>query len=325
MKRTSAFALPLTLAGMLVSGAAVAGPKDVLSLVPTDATSVGFVRVADLRTNPFQLRLFEETDKFSADGEATRFLEEAGLNLREDVDDVVVCAVSDSSIRSTLLLAEGRFDPTRLAAAVVKRGAQPRVAPGGNYFRLSDSRGGSGAERHPGAVAFLDARTVLAGSEPAVVSALWARANGGTGFASGKGLGRELRRVDPASTAWALVDVAKWRPSRPIRSDSPAAGVVSALKSVTLFTFQATVQGDTLALKATGLSPDEETRGLLEDALRGLTAAWRLSAQEKSPELVAVIRKIQVSHDSEGVTISGTVPGDLLRTLTAEARKQSGK
>jgi hypothetical protein len=324
MRRTSALALLLALAGTLVYGAAAAGPRDALSLVPLDATSVGFVRVADLRTNPFQLRIFEETDKLSADGEAARFLEEAGLNLRQDVDDIVVCAVSDSTPRGILLLAEGRFDPKKLSAAVAKRGAEPRVAPGGNYFRLSGSSNGSREDRHPGAVAFVDARTVLAGSEPAVVSALWARASGGTGFASGQGLGRELRRVDPSSTAWALVDVAKWRPARPIRSDSPAAGVVSTLKSVTLVTFQATVQGDALSLKATGLSPDEETRGLLEDALRGLTAAWRLSAQEKSPELVAAIRKIQVSRDGEGVTISGTVPGELLRSL-ALAHKQGGK
>jgi hypothetical protein len=325
MKRSPLLALSLSLAGSLVATAVAAGSRDAMSLVPPDATSVGFVRVADLRSNPFQVRVFEETDKLSAEGEAGRFLQEAGLNLREDVDSVIVCTVSGGAGAQSrvLLLADGRFDPKRLSAAAAKRGAEPRVSTGGNYYRLKDS--GSG-EKHPGAVAFVDEHLTLAGSEPAVVSALWARASGGSGFASGQGLGRELRRVDPAATAWALVDVQKWRAARaPVSGDSPAAGVASALKQVTLATFQITVQGDALVVKGTGLSPDEETRGLLEDALRGLTAAWRMAAQEKSPELVAVIRRIQVTRDGEGVTISGVLPGDLIRTLTAEARKHSGK
>lgn len=321
MWKKASLALPVL---ALLAAPAAAASRDALSLVPENATTVGFVRVADLRSNPFQLRVFEEADKLSSDGDGARFLAEAGLNLRENVDTVLACTTwSDEGRGRSLVLFEGRFDPTRLAAAVGKRGAARQSVAGGEYFRLKDESHG---EHGQGAVAFVNSHLVVAGSEPAVVAALADRAAGGTGFSSGKGLGRELHRVDPAATAWVLVDVEKSRrAAASLRGgDGPAAGVVSALRSVSLIAMEATVESDALAVKATGLSSDEETRGLLEDALRGLTAAWRLAAQEKSPKLVAVIRKFQVSRDDEGVTISGKLPGDLIRSLSAEARATRG-
>ncbi|MGH9368183.1 MAG: hypothetical protein ACRD3M_10975 [Thermoanaerobaculia bacterium] len=311
------------LAALLAAAPAAAASRDALSLVPADATSVGFVRIADLRSNPFQLRVFEETDRLGADGDAARFLEDAGLSLRDDVDAVVACTTSSDGRRGrSLVFFQGRFDTRKLAAALRKRGAVRESAGGREYFRLKED---ASDEHGPGAVALVDARLVVAGSQAAVLGALSDLARGGTRFSSGEGLGRELRRVDPAATAWVLVDVEKWRRAGAApREDGPAAGVVSALKSVSLFTMQATVEGDALAVKATGLSADEETRELLEDALRGLTAAWRMAAQEKSPELVSAIRKFRVSRDDEGVTISGTLPGELIRSLSAEAKRRSG-
>ena len=324
MKKMLALSIVLAACGALAAAPATGTSSGALAFVPEDATSVGFIRLADLRSNPFQLRIFEETDKIAADGDGARFLEEAGLHLREDVDSVVVCTSSaDGRPGQSLVFFEGRFDPARLVAAVTKRGAHAYGVRGGSYFRLKQESGG---EHGPGAVAFVDAHLIIAGAESAVVTALSNRASGGHDFASGGGLGREYHRVNPAATAWVLVDVDKWRPSRiSLRGDGASAGLVSALKTVSLVTFEATVEGDSLAVKGTGLSSDEETRGLLEDSLRGVTAAWRLAAQEKSPQLVAAIRKIQISHDGEGVTISGKLPGDLIRSLAASARTQTGK
>ncbi|HEY7114878.1 MAG TPA: hypothetical protein VIA45_18255 [Thermoanaerobaculia bacterium] len=302
---------------VLLAAPAVAASPGALALVPEDATAVGFVRVADLRSNPFQLRVFEETDKVTAQGDAARFLSEAGLDLRNDVDSVVACTAASSDSRGrTLVLFEGRYDPAKLAAALVNRGAVRVSAAGGEYFRLKD-----GAESHePGALAIVGAGLVAAGNESSVAAALARRASGASGFGGGAGLGRELHRVDPAATAWILLDVQK---SHAYRSGGGnASGVMNALKSVSLAAMQATVEGDALTVKAIGLSDDEETRELLEDSLRGLTAAWRMAAQEKNPDLVAAIRKFQVTRDGEGVTIAGTLPGDLIRSMTAEARSR---
>ena len=58
------------------------------------------------------------------------------------------------------------------------------------------------------------------------------------------------------------------------------------MKSVSIVALEATVKSDGVEFAATGLSSDAESRDLLEDALRGVLAMWRLAVQEKSPELV---------------------------------------
>jgi hypothetical protein len=251
-------------------------------------------------------------------------MEEAGLRPREDVDVVVACLVpaEEGGEPRPLVLFEGRFDPARLAEAAMRRGALKETIPAGVYYRLppSDSSRQSG---QPGAVAFVDRGLVVAGTEGAVTRALAERAGGATGFSSGRGLGRELSRIDPDATAWALVDVAK--AGRPKRGSGrgPGAGLTAALQNVSVFAIQTNVSPEFVEVRAQGLSPDEETRELLEDALRGLTAAWRMAAQERSPELVSAIRRFKVSRDEESVTIEGRVPAELVRNLIEQSRHRT--
>ena len=102
--------------------------------------------------------------------------------------------------------------------------------------------------------------------------------------------------------------------------DGPSQAIVGVMKSVSLLALQAKVHGDAIDVSATGLTDDAENRGLLADSLRGVLAMWRMAVQEKSPELVSVIRQFRVETDSDGVSISGTLPGSFLKTLAAERR-----
>jgi hypothetical protein len=77
---------------------------------------------------------------------------------------------------------------------------------------------------------------------------------------------------------------------------------------LSLVTFQADVTESAVTISASGVASDEETRQNLEDVLRGMLAAWRMSAQSKNPELVSAIRKIKVSRTGDGVTIAGELP-----------------
>jgi hypothetical protein len=297
-----------------------------LSLVPADAASVAVVRLNDLRESPLSAKLFAGADRMTGDGDAARFLEEAQLNPKQDVDTVVIAGRPSAGGKGspTLALFEGRFDPDRLARAAEGRGAARRSTPAGAYYLLPEGHHGHG-EESPGAVAFAGPNLVIAGTESAVAQALADRQAGGTGFASGAGLGRELKRVDRGASVWALVDVARY-PSLAHRSihshvsgdvnGEPAMAIMGAMKSVSFVAFQAKASGDALELSATGLSSDADTRQLLEDSLRGLMAMWRLAVQDRSPELVSVLRKFSVSSDSETVSIHGTLSGSALRALS---------
>lgn len=338
MKRTLALS---ALALALVSTPLVAGrPDDALAIVPADAASVGAIRLSDLRASPLAAKLFADLDRVTTDGDAARLLEETRLNPKEDVDLIVAAGSPkgpDGGKGAGLVIFEGRFDAARLASAAAARGAERRSAEGGDYFLMHGKSGSA-----DGAMAFVNDHLIIAGTESYVARALATRAAGGSGFASGTGLGRHLSRIDSGASAWALVDMTRFPMgqreghgihvkgtvnSQPVNVDVTQHGneapivLLSAMKSVSLVTLQVTAKGDSLSLAATGLSDDAETRENLEDAIRGVLAAWRMGVQDTNPDMVSVLRKFKVARDRDGVSISGTLPGSAIRAMTEGKKK----
>jgi hypothetical protein len=314
----------LAAAVLLVATSAFAKGGDALSLIPTDAVSVGVVRLAQLRTSPLSSALFQQTDKMSVDGDAEKFLREAGLSPAKDIDLVVVSASPRTNLGTdarVLVAAEGRFNVDRLSAALVARGAERIRTENGSYFILPESH--RDADEN-GAVSFVDSSLVVAGTESAVAQALQTRAAGGSAFAAASGLGHDMNRIDRNASAWALVDVA--RASRiagagNLHSDrNPAFNM--AIKNLSTVGLWATDTGDALKLGAFGLSGDEETLQLMEDTLRGALSALRLAAQDNQPDLVAVLRKFSVSRSNDAVTINGTIPAESVREFLDKQQKR---
>ena len=308
---------------VLTATAALAFPAaakdDALSLVPANAATIGMVRLAELRTSPFSSFLFQHVDRMSTDGEAERFLTEAGLKPLQDVDTVVVATSPRTNLGSeadVLVIAEGRFLPERLAAALLARGAVRK----GAYITFPEAESGSDGET--GAVAFLSRSLAIAGNERSVRNALAARAGGGTGFVSRSSLAVHLAVVEGA-TAWAIVDVpraARLANGGNIQTGNGESGVTlqAALKSVSTVAVWAKDAGDTLQVGATGLSNDAETLKLLEDATRGALAALRIAIKDKAPEMVSVLRRFDIDRTSDAITIEGSIPAAMVRDLMAK-------
>ena len=309
--------LAAAIAALIVPAAMAA--NGALSLIPNDAVSVGVVRLADLRTSPLGSTLFRETDKISTDGDAAKFLADAGLKPTQDVD-VVVVATSPRTTLGTeaevLVALDGRFNVERLTKVLTARGAVKKAG----YYILPEEHVERDHEK--GAVAFPDAHLALIGSENAVVHALANRAAGGTTFLGASALGRDVARIDPHATAWAVVDVqrAQRLTGAPhMSAHSPQAQAISsALKGVSTVALWATDNGDSLKLGAFGLSSDTETLGLLEDTLRGALSAMRLAVQDKEPQLVSVLRKFTVARTNDSVTITGSVPAETFKNWSAK-------
>jgi len=314
----------LALASLTLALASIAFAKgDAVSLIPNDAVTVGVIHLADLRNSPLSSTLFQQTDKMSVDGDAERFLTEAGLQPMKDVDVLVIAASPRQNLSNegeVLIAAEGRFNVDRLTKALIARGAVKK----NGYIVLPDSKNG---EKEPeGAVAFPDSHLALIGSESAVAEALDSRAHGGTTFLSASGLGRDIARIDPRASAFAVFDVARaarlsHAPHVPSSSsNNNASQLASALKSMSTVAVWATDTGDSLKLGGFGIARDTETLQLVEDTLRGALAAMRLAAQDKSPDLVGLLRKFEVSRTSDTVTISGTLPAQTVKDLVAKQR-----
>ena len=55
-------------------------------------------------------------------------------------------------------------------------------------------------------------------------------------------------------------------------------------------------------------------------------AMWRLAVQDKSPELVSMLRKFTVSSDNESpFSIHGTLSGAFLRSVAEKARHKKNE
>jgi len=321
MNRTSLFRITLGLTAAVVLALPVFAKDDALSLVPANAATVGMVKLADMRTSPLSSLLFEHTDKMSADGEAQRFLNDAGLSVTKDIDTIVVATAPRTSLGSeadVLIIAEGRFNAERLANALVARGAVRK----GAYLVLPEEAD----DDHPaGAVAFPSTSLAIGGSERAVIAALAARASGGTGFRTRGALGADLNRIDEGATAWALVDVA--RATRLTGGTINGGGkgqtgdaLQAALKTVSTLGVWAKDTGDALHLGGFGISSDAETLELLEDTVRGALSAMRLAVKDKAPDMVTVLRGFDVSRNKDAVLVHGSVPASSLRDLIAKKR-----
>jgi hypothetical protein len=119
--------LMLTAAATLLAVSAFA-KNDALSLVPADAVTVGVVKISEMRSSPLSGALFQQTDKITADGDAAKFLTDAGLQPTKDIDVIMVAtspkAGNLSKEAEILVAAEGRFNVDRLTTALVSRGAK---------------------------------------------------------------------------------------------------------------------------------------------------------------------------------------------------------
>ena len=313
---------PLLFAAALLVALPTFAKNDALSLIPNDAVTVGVVKLADLRHSPLSSTLFKQTDAVSSNGDAARFLEDAGLQPTKDIDVLVVATSPQTNLGNeaeVLVAADGRFNVERLSAALTKRGAVKK----NGYFVLPKEANDNGKS---GAVAFPDSHLALIGSEAAVAEALASHAGGGTTFFAASGLGREVARIDSRASAWAIVDVP--RASRLTNSphvpskNAQAEALSSAMKNLSTVALWATDSGDALKLGAFGVAHDAETLQLIEDTLRGALAAMRLAVQDKAPDMVNVLRKFDVSHTADTVQITGSVPADTLKSFVA---KQNAK
>ncbi len=298
---------------------APAAPQSGLALVPSDSIAVAVVSLDRLRSSDLAPSLFHEADEITVDGKAAAFLKDAGLDPKRDVDVAVFSLCAGGRDEAQPLVAfEGRFDPASLSAATASRGGT-RIDGAIPYFRLPASADSKGHRGDPGAVAFLSSRVVLAGSEPALLHALDLYSSGRSGLPSKGALGGMVAKVDPASSAWVVVDAARARELKEASAshesaEGPAATVYSALRSVSWVVFQANLSSGGVDVKATGLSSDEDARQNIEDVLKGMIAAWRMAVQSKSPELVSALRKFTVTRDNQGVTIAGRIPAELFKT-----------
>lgn len=299
---------------LLLAAAAVAAPPtvaDLLGKVPAAAKVVVAVDAAALREHPLvQQWLAERHAAWSGlDDETDSFLRDSGLVPERDVEAMVAAVTPTDDRASFVVFFAGRFDPAALGAALTAREAQAIQLSGGAGYLLPSE--GDGART----VALLAPDLIVLGDEASV--------RGLTIFPAGSPLVAEevaARRIDPAAHFFFVADLP---PRAAAAGDAGTTGdpslqqVVEASGAVRRVGLQATL-GDALTLKGFATADSAENAELLRDAVKGAIAAMRLHAQETAPELVDVLRGVDVRLDGNHVSGAVAVPVAVIEKVLRE-------
>jgi hypothetical protein len=87
-----------------------------LRFVPTDATSVIFVDLDELRTSPFLHQFDSWVPRVAEDSDYAQFVRETGFDYERDLGKMFVAFSNHGATSSTLILAEGNFDRNKIEA-----------------------------------------------------------------------------------------------------------------------------------------------------------------------------------------------------------------
>src|SRR5262249_37063206 len=125
----------------------------------SDATSVVFVDLDQLRASPFVATLYSWAPHHAEDLDYRQFLSETGFDYERDLSRVVVAISSRASGLRTLVLADGKFDRRKIEA-FLNRNSRP-AKQGNRVVFLVPAKAGKTAS-----FAFLsDHRVAIANSE----------------------------------------------------------------------------------------------------------------------------------------------------------------
>jgi hypothetical protein len=121
-------------------GASVRG--DVLAMMPSNASAVVFVDLAELRAAPFLAQLYAWAPQPEPDEDYARFLTETGFHYERDLDHLAIAFEKDGQDSTFFAVAEGRFDRQRISALAIKSGSVEKRG-GREIFAVPEDHGAS--------------------------------------------------------------------------------------------------------------------------------------------------------------------------------------
>jgi hypothetical protein len=289
----------------LPEGARGAGP-DELRLVPQGAIVVTYADVRQVVGSELY-RKMRQTAQARQNG-PREFEEGTGINVETDIAclDPQDAANAPSS---GLMLARGRFNEVKIEALMREHGAQvdtyksKRLIVGAPTPR-KDSSGKS----EPFVVAFIEPGLAAMGN-PQLVRAAIDVQQGGSNVTSNAEVMRLVRSVD-GSNAWAVGRLDALRSTAKL---PPA--LADRLPAITWFSVSGHVDtGLNGVIRAE--AADENAANNLRDVVRGIVAMAKLQAAQ-NPAMQALAESLQTAGEGRTVSLSFTLSGDVLDTLSA--------
>lgn len=328
--------------GPHASAQAVRLDPSLIALLPPDATTLLGVDVQRLKKTAVYQHMEEQGRKQNSPP-LDSFTAATGFDPRRDVEQLWIASWPDAGSGGPkargqfLAIARGQFNIAAITGelqdkkrTVVEkyRGVSLFLPAAGKRPNAGspppDSpRTAAGAPGDPGAFAFLDGNTAVAGTHTAVIAAIDRKLSGGPGLLTNTDLLARAQAISASNQIWAVSKT-------PGDVFSQAVSKNAAAQASNLAHIFAGVRDSTLAvdltngldLKAAGVCRTSEDARTLGDAARGLVAIGRLAVSQQEPEMLSLLDRIRVEEKGSEVDVSVQLDPAMLDKLIEKTRRR---
>jgi hypothetical protein len=299
--------------GKPVRAQGVALDRSLVALLPPHATSLVGVDVERLKRTPVW-RQFEE--RSARDSHFEELARETGFDPRRDVYELLVASGGPGQL---VALACGSFDTAAWTRVLKENKAVSETYRGFELLGPEDAH-------KQGRFAFLDNRTVLAGSRTEVLAAIDRKIGGGPSLLANTALLNRAQAISGTHPVWAVSDspgqiVARGFGGSPDARVSNFARIFSSMRAATF----ALDLSFGLELRASGVCGTAEDARTLADAARGVVALGRLSASQQDPELMAVFDGIRVEQRGNELDVAVRLDPASLEKLLQQGKPRRAR
>ena len=273
--------------------------------LPADASVVAFANVRDVIYSGSWQRLRETRPELDGERE---FQEQTGIDIENDIDEVVACLVpKGSGTADGLVILSGRFSTTRLEALARARGATLGEYEGRRLVKTV-------AGESEVAMAFVEDGVVALGSERTIRRAIDLVATGDD-ITSNALLMSMFGNIESGSDAWVIgrlddSTVPAWLPEV----------VATQTQKVAAFAATVRINGGVSGM-VTVETRDDEAGQNLHDILQGFLVLTRMQTISQ-PELRTLLDSLKLSTLGTAVSLSFTFPLEIAQQFLSATAEQ---
>jgi hypothetical protein len=285
------------------------GPTE-LAFVPADAAVVAYADVRAIMDSQLRQRIKSATP-FPEQGQQ-EFQAQTGIDIEHDIDYLIASMApssADPSNKSGMIVARGRFDVVKLEGLAREHGGTVEEYKG---KRLVNCTPESPNQHQAMTIAFLEPGLVAVGESTAVRHAIDAQLTAQS-ITSNNEMMELVSDIERTNNAWAVgrLDVLTSHAQLPDQ-------IASQVGAVKWFAAAAHINGG-LSGMVRAEARDDQAAENLRDVVRGVLALGRLQAQN-NPKLTALADSLQLAGTGKTVSLSFTVPAELLDMAVSHAQ-----
>jgi hypothetical protein len=289
-----------------------AGP-DELQYIPGDAAVVAYADVQAVMQSNFRqkIKALEPTDSEKGQQELRDAL---GIDIEHDITRVVACMLPGETApgKTGLVVAAGHYDQAKIEGFIREKGGTATAYKGVDVWTHPEATNAADPAHITPAFAFLRPGVVAMGSMQAVQRAIDLSTQGGQSIADNRDMMSQIARLD-SGNVWAIGRWDALADNAHLPQD-----VASKMPAITWFAASGNVDGGVSGTVKV-VARDQEAADNLRQVAMGFMALARMQVDSK-PELKGLLNTIQLGGQDTDVTMSFSLPSDILDALAAAKR-----